>query len=249
MKIFKRTVSLFLAFCLCAGMLLLQPQSTVSAATTTTPNTKILRMYPKTQNTSAIHVNLPKGKVCYVKNIKTGSKNLIAKNTYYYTSNSSDKYAAPYASIRLYAKKKGKYVVSYDICDKAGKKLSSGKTTVYVSDDQPIKSVKFDKKYLSSAITFKKSGKLSISMNKGYKLKKITVTTYNKSGKEVVKTVRNNSTIKLGEYAQIYDNSYSDGSRYFSTSLAARTQIKITYTDKYTKQKCESSYTINRLAK
>lgn len=32
MKIFKRTVSLFLAFCLCAGMLLLQPQSTVSAA-------------------------------------------------------------------------------------------------------------------------------------------------------------------------------------------------------------------------
>lgn len=79
MKIFKRTVSLFLAFCLCAGMLLLQPQSTVSAATTTTPNTKVLRMYPKTQNTSAIHVNLPKGKVCYVKNIKTGSKNLIAK--------------------------------------------------------------------------------------------------------------------------------------------------------------------------
>lgn len=190
-----------------------------------------------------------KGKVCYVKNIKTGSKNLIAKNTYYYTSTSSDEYAAPYASIGLYAKKKGKYVVSYDICDKAGKKLSSGKTTVYVSDDQPIKSVKFDKKYLSSAITFKKSGKLSISMNKGYKLKKITVTTYNKSGKEVVKTVRNNSTIKLGEYAQIYDNSYSDGSRYFSTSLAARTQIKITYTDKYTKQKCESSYTINRLAK
>ena len=166
-----------------------------------------------------------------------------------HTSTSSDEYAAPYASIGLYAKKKGKYVVSYDICDKAGKKLSSGKTTVYVSDDQPIKSVKFDKKYLSSAITFKKSGKLSISMNKGYKLKKITVTTYNKSGKEVVKTVRNNSTIKLGEYAQIYDNSYSDGSRYFSTSLAARTQIKITYTDKYTKQKCESSYTINRLAK
>ena len=44
MKIFKRTVSLFLAFCLCAGMLLLQPQSTVSAAVRNKPTTTVLRM-------------------------------------------------------------------------------------------------------------------------------------------------------------------------------------------------------------
>ncbi len=249
MKIFKRTVSLFLAFCLCAGMLLLQPQSTVSAATTTTPTTKVLRMYNRTQNSSAIHVNLPKGKICYVKNIKTGSKNLIAKNTHYYTSTSSDEYANPYASIGLYAKKEGKYTVSYDICDKAGKKLSSGKVTVYVKNDSPFKSVKFAGKELTSALTAKKSGKLSVSMNKGYKLKKITVTTYNKAGKEVVKTMKNNGTLKLGEYAQVNDNSYSDGSRYFYTSLAARTHVKITYIDKYTKQECESTYTLSRLAK
>ena len=41
MKIFKRTVSLFLAFCLCAGMLLLQPQSTVSAAVRNKPTTTV----------------------------------------------------------------------------------------------------------------------------------------------------------------------------------------------------------------
>ena len=41
-------------------------------------------------------------------------------------------------------------------------------------------------------------------MNKGYTLKKITVTTYNKAGKEVVKTMKNNSTLKLGEYAYIF---------------------------------------------
>lgn len=211
MKIFKRTVSLFLAFCLCAGMLLLQPQSTVSAATTTTPNTKVLRMYPKTQNTSAIHVNLPKGKVCYVKNIKTGSKNLIAKNTHYYTTSSDDTYTDTFASIGLYAKKTGKYKVTYNICDKSGNKLSSGKVTVYVKNDLPVKSVKF-------------------------------------AGKEVVKTMKNNSTLKLGEYAYIFDNSYSSG-RNYSTSLAARTKITITYIDKYTKQKCESIYSISRLAK
>ena len=249
MKIFKRTVSLFLAFCLCAGMLLLQPQSTVSAATTDTPTTTVLRMYSKSTYNSAIHVNLPKGKICYVKNIKTGNNNLIAKNTRYSTSTSSDDYASPYASIGLYAKKTGKYKVTYDICDKAGKKLSSGKVTVYVKDDLPVKSIKFDGKELTSALTTKKSGKLSVSMNSGYKLKKITVTTYDKSGKEVVKTIKNNSTLKLGEYAYLSDNSYNDGSRYFNTSLAARTRITITYTDKYTKQDCEYLYTLSRLAK
>ena len=248
MKIFKRTASLFLAFCLCAGMLLLQPQSTVSAATTTTPTTKVLRIYSRSQSNSDIHINLPKGKVCYVKNIKTNSKNLIAKNTRYYTSTSTDEYTNPYAEIGLYAKKEGTYKVTYNICDKAGKKLSSGKVTVYVKNDLPVKSVKFAGKEVNYALTSKKSGKLSVKMNKGYTLKKITVTTYNKAGKEVVKTMKNNSTLKLGEYAYIFDNSYSNG-RNYSTSLAARTKITITYIDKYTKQECESIYSISRLAK
>ena len=208
MKIFKRTVSLFLAFCLCAGMLLLQPQSTVSAAVRNKPTTTVLRMSSNSFDSSAIYVNLPKAKVCYIKNIKTSSKNLIAKNTHYYTTSSDDTYTDTFASIGLYAKKTGKYKVTYNICDKSGNKLSSGKVTV----------------------------------------KKITVTTYNKAGKEVVKTMKNNSTLKLGEYAYIFDNSYSSG-RNYSTSLAARTKITITYIDKYTKQKCESIYSISRLAK
>ena len=153
MKIFKRTASLFLAFCLCAGMLLLQPQSTVSAATTTTPTTKVLRIYSRSQSNSDIHINLPKGKVCYVKNIKTNSKNLIAKNTRYYTSTSTDEYTNPYAEIGLYAKKEGTYKVTYNICDKAGKKLSSGKVTVYAKNDSPVKSAKFANKEINSALT------------------------------------------------------------------------------------------------
>ncbi len=62
MKIFKRTVSLFLAFCLCAGMLLLQPQSTVSAAVRNKPTTTVLRMSSNSFDSSAIYVNLPKAK-------------------------------------------------------------------------------------------------------------------------------------------------------------------------------------------
>ena len=162
-------------------------------------------------DSSAIYVNLPKAKVCYIKNIKTNSKNLIAKNTHYYTTSSDDTYTDTFASIGLYAKKTGKYKVTYNICDKSGNKLSSGKVTVYVKNDLPVKSVKF-------------------------------------AGKEVVKTMKNNSTLKLGEYAYIFDNSYSSG-RNYSTSLAARTKITITYIDKYTKQKCESIYSISRLAK
>lgn len=211
MKIFKRTVSLFLAFCLCAGMLLLQPQSTVSAAVRNKPTTTVLRMSSNSFDSSAIYVNLPKAKVCYIKNIKTSSKNLIAKNTHYYTTSSDDTYTDTFASIGLYAKKTGKYKVTYNICDKSGYKLSSGKVTVYVKNDLPVKSVKF-------------------------------------AGKEVVKTMKNNSTLKLGEYAYIFDNSYSSG-RNYSTSLAARTKITITYIDKYTKQECESIYSISRLAK
>ena len=74
MKIFKRTVSLFLAFCLCAGMLLLQPQSTVSAAVRNKPTTTVLRMSSNSFDSSAIYVNLPKAKVCYIKNIKTSKQ-------------------------------------------------------------------------------------------------------------------------------------------------------------------------------
>lgn len=249
MKTFKRTASLFLAFCLCAGLLLLQPQSTVFAAVRNKPTTTVLRMSSNSFDSSAIYVNLPKAKVCYIKNIKTGSNNLIAKNTYYYTTSSDDTYTDPYASIGLYAKKTGKYKVTYDICDKSGNKLSSGKVTVYVKDDLPVKSVKFGGKEVTSALTTKKSGKLSVSMSSGYKLKKITVTTYNKSGRQVVKTIKNNSTIKLGNYAYISDSSYSDSSRYFYTSLAANTKITITYVDKYTKQECDTIYTLSRLAK
>ena len=54
--------------------------------------------------------------------------------------------------------------------------------------------------FIICIFTFIHSIKYS-SLNKGYTLKKITVTTYNKAGKEVVKTMKNNSTLKLGEYA------------------------------------------------
>ena len=171
MKIFKRTVCLFLAFCLCAGMLLLQPQSTVSAAVRNKPTTTVLRMSSNSFDSSAIYVNLPKAKVCYIKNIKTSSKNLIAKNTHYYTTSSDDTYTDTFASIGLYAKKTGKYKVTYDICDKSGNKLSSGKVTVYVKNDLPVKSVKFAGKEVNYALTSKKSGNLSVKLNNGYTLK------------------------------------------------------------------------------
>ena len=86
-------------------------------------------------------------------------------------------------------------------------------------------------------------------MNKGYKLKKIVVETYDKNGKRVTKTVKNNSVIKLGKYPYLYESGDKTGDYYsMSTSMTAETAIYIYYLDKYTQEEENTVYFLRRWA-
>jgi hypothetical protein len=106
-------------------------------------------------------------------------------------------------TIRIFGKKAGKSVLSFDIVDVNGAKTGSAKITVVSSKDLPIDSITFagksleqtniigaaDNKYMykgkdlytfASSYTTKKSGKLKVTPNKNYKLVKIQVGTLEK---------------------------------------------------------------------
>ena len=116
----------------------------------------------------------------HVENVKTNSKDLKAKlvQTYNYAE-----YGECRSRIGLYAEKNGEYVVMFDVCNSSGKKLGCYEVKVYAYPNTPIKSVSFAGKSLKG-ITKISKGKLSVTMNSGYKLKKFTVKTYNKNGKQ-----------------------------------------------------------------
>lgn len=155
-----------------------------------------------------------------ITNLKSNSKNLVVKLTQY----SSDE-----CEIEYYAKKAGSYKITFTIKPKKGKSINK---TVKVTADKiyPIKKVTFGGKNVPmytfwnnwTLYTTAKSGKLSISMNKGYKIEQITVGTYkkHKSGSSsytsiVYKKVKNNSKISLGNGYKtegefgMYDQIYS----------------------------------------
>ena len=225
-----------------------------------------VRIYPQSYNNFAIEFDYD-NVGDQIKNLNTSSKNLVAKQTYQHSESAT--YTSPenYARIGLYAKKTGKYTVSFDIYSKDGKvKRSSKKVTVYVKDDSPVKSVAFAGKTIFTSTpsasnvshvsyTNKKSGKISIKMSKGYTLKKIQIRTYDKNGNAVVKTVKNNKKIILGQYGSGYSNEYQSSYNedywysYWYSNIEAATDIIVTYKDKWSKQDVTRSYCIYRLAK
>jgi hypothetical protein len=88
-------------------------------------------------------------------------------------------------TFRVYGKKAGKAVIQYQINDANGNKVATKKMTIFVGDTG-IKSVKFAGKEIyadalknakSGTYFNKKSGKLKVTMNKGYALKNIYVIT------------------------------------------------------------------------
>lgn len=168
-----------------------------------------------------------------ITNLKSNSKNFVVKVT---------NYSSTECGISYYAKKAGSYKITFTIKPKSGKSI---KKTVKVTAGKvdPIKKVTFGGKQIpiytywnSRALyTTAKSGKLSVSMNKGFKIKKIRVGTLKKykKGKNtytdvVFKTVKNNSKISLGnvyktgDETDIYDS--------FSSKYAL---IEIQYTSPY----------------
>ncbi len=242
--------------------------SEASTAESTVP--KKVRIYYGDVNYSAIQVKYGEPG-SQIKNLKTSNKNLKAKQSFQNISiDSYDDMSYEddnTAEISLYAKKKGTYKVTFDICDADGNTLEKGvEVTVYAQNDSPFKKVTFNGKDTWLMQT-KGSGKFKVVMNKGYKLKKIEYSTTtiqpieSEEGYKSVetwKTIKNGKKIKLNKTPGYYAYSYSYGEAtdsyyrnrsYWRDPLTAYTYVKITYVDKYTKELTTTTYSLRTLAK
>lgn len=241
MKLMKRLSCFLLAFCMLATTLLIPD---VSAQAATVDKTKV-HISLESQYSDSVTVNFKKGEY-KISGLKSNNKNLITKATY--VSSNDSEYATSYgsATISFYAKKAGTYKVSFNVVDKKNKVKSKHTITVYANNDYAIKNVTFNGKYDFYNVTTAKSGKFKVTLNKGYTLKQITMTTYNKNGKEVVKKIKNNQKVTLGTYRSIRENEMSDSYENWYADLLAKTTFTITYKDKYTKGLKTTTYTIYR---
>jgi hypothetical protein len=249
MKRLKKLISFILVFGLMLGILVIPSVDVQAASTPSAPKAIRIRTDMCYRN-DAITVTLANGGD-YIGDLKTSSKDLIAKVTWINTS--TDNAGESYISV--YSAKEGKYKVTFNVYNKKGKKLKAFSVKVYVSNTDAIKSMTYGGKKVEcsefSNLMTKKSGKFSVKLNKGYKLKKIQVTTYNKKGKAIKKTIKNNSTLTLGKYRGYDDseNTSDDGSYYshfYYSDMFATTDIILTITDTYTQKDTESYITLFR---
>lgn len=227
MKKLKQLFICLSAFVFCLG-LTLATATTAQAASKDVP--KKVHLYTGTQGFFDITFDSVGSKIT---NLKSSSKNLKVKLTHQGQSN---------CTISYYGNKKGSYKITFTIKPKKGKSINK---TVKVNVDRvtPIKKVTYAGKTVpmysypnpGRLYTTAASGKLSISMNKGYKIKKITMTTYKQSNENetsgpnfIEKTIKNNKKITLG-------NSYYDGdSSSYSTFLSSKcAEIAVEYTSEY----------------
>lgn len=201
-----------------------------------------------------------------ISNVKSSSSSLLVKKTKenYSTDTDydydTDLYKAQKMTsyhdtcISYFAKKAGTYKVSFDVVDTKTNKTVATKTikviaknTVYLD---PIKSIKYNGKDLYNyyPYTNKTSGKLKVTMKKGYQLVKIEVGKVNSKGVTEYKKVKNGAKIKLATkqtYSYSYAASYSDYKYAYSYNrLFPETIIRITYKNKKTKQISEVATSI-----
>lgn len=240
MQIGKRIIAMVFVACLAAAVLMV-PDAEAYAQAAITP--KKVTVSEGSISYASIRVDYSKGDA-QLKNIKSSSPNLIARQTRQYCSEYSD---SNYAEIGLYAKKAGSYRVTFDVCDANGNKVSSHKVKVKAvkrnSDyTYPIKEVTFAGKQFSyELLTPKKKGKFRVALNKGYKLKSIEMEYYDADGRSQRKTVKNNADVALGLYTYKREYSYSryDGDDWyysFYTRLFAETNFYVAVQDKKSKQ-------------
>lgn len=185
------------------------------------------------------YVRLPiASKTDVIKNIKvykgkSKSKNLVIKKTYKSLDETN-----PYVGYSIYAKKAGKYTVKYNVYN-GKKKGKTKKFTVHAKGyGDAIASVSINKKNVtkfnanyypvSSYYTSKSKIKIKFKAAAGCKIKKVTMSYYDKNGKYVTKTIKNGKTVKLGAYGESYSSNYS-----WSKDTYARTEFTVYYVDKY----------------
>ncbi len=200
MKNMKRIISLLMAFVMIITIgsfssLSVKASDTAAKVSVYSVIPKKVRTYVQSQKSQNIYFEHSGDKIT---DLKTNSKNLFAKVTY----KNDHSYLSTYESeldgkdvtwecygrarITFYARKAGTYKVTFKIKDSTGKKTyKSVSMTVYASDEGAVKSVKVGKNLLYTSsdkkseyskinyLAIGKSGKISVKMNKGYKISAI----------------------------------------------------------------------------
>lgn len=240
MKKLQNTVIRMTLAVFAAALILIPCRTQANAATV-----KTQKMHVQIKTTEMLRMDLDSGDY-KISNLKSSKSGLLLRTTYVYASSSSS-YGS--ATISMYAQKKGTYTVTFDVIGKDSSVKSSHSVKVYATKENGIKNVTFAGREIFYEVAPQNKGAFKVSMDKGYKLKSITMTTYDKKGKAHSKKIKNGQKVTLGTYC--YRSEGSKGSSYesWSASLLARTNFEIAYTDKYTKEVKTRNYTAYRLPK
>lgn len=271
MKLLKRVTSVLVAVVMVLGItqaavpVTAEAASKKSAGVLEYPNK--VRIYADGWSNSAISMTLASSDY-YLKSVKSNSKSLKTKITY-----NSSRYDRDYdgtvqtdeaeGTVGLYTKKEGNYKVTVTVGKRSQKSFSKTVTiTVYAKNDSPFKSVKVGGKdaYSWGNRYYFSQKKLAFKAQaaSGYKITKIEVGTYKKVKTDddnyntelTWKTLKNGGKFKLGSQKDSYQSgsSYKYGNyesfrKYLTSSLAAETRVRVTYTDKYTRQPATETFT------
>lgn len=194
----------------------------------------------------------------YVASVKSNSSNLIAKVTgkaVYtgdeYTSvrleGNKEQKCKVRGTITYHARKKGTYTLTVTIKNAKKKTTCKKKIQVYAEEyATPVKSIKYAGKLCNtySNLFTKKSGKLQVTMNKGFKLQKIEVGKYAEKAYEEYSPepsyvkVKNKKNISLADSTRYKANVSSYPGEYYSYESGTEydylypvTYVKVTYKD------------------
>lgn len=246
-KVMKKMLCSMLAMGMLASLMLVP---NVQAEASTAP----AKAHAMVMSQDSFEVKLDAGDY-KIANLKSSSaKNLILRTTYV----DSDSDYTGSARISMYAKKKGKYKVSFDVVDRNNRVKRHHVVQVFATLESAVKKITIGGKSIYDAVnpTFgtmvfpKAGGKLKVKMTKGYAVKAIEVTTYDKNGNGITKIVKNGKKIKLGKFRSKTVSSYNrPGYESWNADLFADTDIRIVYIDKYTNEENSWYVYVHRLAK
>lgn len=238
MKRTKRIVALFLMICMCLSMI---PAADVKAAEQKDQYPTQVRITPG--SIFEQYFFTVTGDDVDIKNVKSGSKDLIARWTKYTRGNQPNN-----AVIALYATKEGTYTFSFDIY-KNGKKNVTKKVKVYAYELPLNISVGAEN---NRQILFDKNRKVSVTCSeKGTTIEKIEIGTYerkynnsgdktNYSSELIYKPFKNNSMVNykdMGVFESYYKSDTDSGVyEVLDQHLFSTMMIRVTVKDKYTKQ-------------
>ncbi len=254
MNIFKSITTKLLSFAIALTMLC--PTTALTAAAATVPDSVKVGTYKNgyyytgTYNGAPIEVEFDAAGD-KITNLKSSSDKLRVYMVYNSTSNKLGR-------IGTWSNTPGTYTVTFDICGSDGtvKESKSVQVVVYyygttVIKKSPVKDIKYAGKSLYSDydyVSMPASGKLSVTMNKNFKLKGLRIGKMSgKNNEYKYSKFKNNKNLKLSK--KYYKYNYKSGSsyEYSRKNMAAYTYVEVTYQNKKTKETGVITYSIGKL--